>query len=164
MRIFWSLRKGCIWGIMNISSASSNTPRKRCLSASSSLNKLGELDGCSKRSPRFKKASKSLEKMDMINSSNLAENSRPPSGSRQKHMSTLATNSQASKTYRKWQNTTLGIKYESKEYKLHRDDSIITLMSYNVLADHLAAMHPELYTHCKKQGWCYLFNTLVFMK
>ena len=63
MRIFWVLQKGPTWRIMNSanfsknsanSNPSSSTARKRCLSASSSSKKLGEVDGCSKRSPRFR--------------------------------------------------------------------------------------------------------------
>ena len=54
MRISLVFQKGCLWRIMNASNSSTNTPRKRCLSASSSLNKLGEVDGCSKRSPRYR--------------------------------------------------------------------------------------------------------------
>ena len=53
---------------------------------------------------------------------------------------------------RKWRNTTLGDKYEFGEYPRRSADTILSIMSYNVLADRLAAMHPELYTHCKIQG------------
>ena len=56
------------------------------------------------------------------------------------------------KNPRKWHDTTLGCKYGTKEYSQRSGDTVITLMSYNILADCLAAMHPELYTHCKDQG------------
>ena len=62
------------------------------------------------------------------------------------------TSATESKNGRKWRNTTLGDKYDTKEYPKRSSDTIITVMSYNVLADRLAAMHPELYTHCKIQG------------
>ena len=64
------------------------------------------------------------------------------------------------------QYTTLGCKYGSKEYSQRFGDTVITLMSYNILADCLAAMHPEVYTHCKDQGqdvlkWEYRFARLM---
>jgi len=70
------------------------------------------------------------------------------------------------KNPRKWHDTTLGCKYGSKEYSQRSGDTVITLMSYNILADCLAAMHPELYTHCKDQGqdvlkWEYRFARLM---
>lgn len=69
---------------------------------------------------------------------------------------TIAEKSQSTSTEkrhgRKWRNTTLGDKYEFGEYPKRSADTILSIMSYNVLADRLAAMHPELYTHCKIQG------------
>ena len=47
---------------------------------------------------------------------------------------------------RKWQLTSLGYKLENGEHQVNSQDLVFTVMSYNVLADHLAKMHPELYS------------------
>lgn len=46
---------------------------------------------------------------------------------------------------RQWKYTTLGAKIQAKEYKT--EDTIFSLMSYNVLADQLAQNHANLYQH-----------------
>ena len=46
---------------------------------------------------------------------------------------------------RNWHDTGLGMKIASNEYKIRSRNTILTVMSYNILADYLAQRHPELY-------------------
>jgi len=46
---------------------------------------------------------------------------------------------------RNWHHTGLGTKIANNEYKMRSRNTILTVMSYNILADYLAQRHPELY-------------------
>ena len=121
--------------VININSSPSR--RKRCASASSSSQKLGETDACSRRSSRYSPRKKTLDE----------EASRRSSETANEQNTSSFLNQTAGD--RKWNLTSLGLKIASKEYKIQRHETLFSLMSYNVLAENLAQMHPELYKHGK---------------
>ena len=61
---------------------------------------------------------------------------------------------------RNWHHTGLGTKIANNEYKMRSRDTILTVMSYNILADYLAQRHPELYN----QGIYLKKNSRNFLK
>jgi hypothetical protein len=91
----------------------------------------------SKRSPRYSKKSKSLNGEGLQShtvAKSITETIRP-----------LATMAIEANYARQWHHTKLGSEMASNKNGIHRNDTAFTIMSYNVLADHLAQRHPELY-------------------